>query len=69
MKILTYNYEKMLRAGQILNALPFCGVQQARLIAELGDILDSGTPGEIVEKEVEKDAVHTKEVRTNKLEK
>lgn len=69
-KVLTFEYEKMKRAGQILNALPFCGVQQARLIAELGDILDSGSLGEIIEKEEKKeDAIQSKEVCKNKLAK
>ena len=59
MKTLTYERDKMLRAGQLLNALHFCGVEQARIVAELGNILDSGTPGEIVEKkeDVSEDAV------------
>ena len=60
MKVITYEYDKMLRAGQILNDLHILGVNQARLVAELGNILDSGTPGEISEKkneEVDNDAV------------
>lgn len=59
MKVLTYDREKMLRAGQLLNSLHFCGIEQARIVAELGNILDSGTPGNIVEKkeEVDDDAV------------
>lgn len=64
MKVLTYEYDRMLRAGQILNNLQILGVNQARLLAELGDILDSGTPGEIMEKkEGEKDGVGCEEVR------
>lgn len=64
MKVLTYEYEKMVRAGQLLNALHFCGVEQARIVAELGDILDSGTPGNIVEKgkEVDGNAVEQQEI-------
>lgn len=63
MKVLTYEYEKMVRAGQILNALPFCGTQSARLLVELADILDSGKPGEIIEKKEDaNDGVHRKEV-------
>lgn len=65
MKVLTYEYEKMLRAGQLLNALHFCGVEQARIVAELGNILDSGAAGEIVEKEGDKDAVEQQEVQSN----
>ena len=58
MKVLTYEYEKMVRAGQILNDLHIFGVNQARLLAELGNILDSGKPGEITEKkEGEKNGV------------
>ena len=55
MKVITYEYEKMLRAGQILNDLHIFGVKQARLVSELGNILDSGTPGEITEKKEEVD--------------
>lgn len=51
MKTLTYEYDKMIRAGQLLNALHFVGVDQARIVAELANILDSGTVGEITEKE------------------
>lgn len=68
LKVLTFEYEKMKRAGQILNALPFYGVHQARLIAELGDILDSGSLGEIIEKKEEQpNAIQPKEVCKNKL--
>lgn len=63
-KVLTYKYENMVRAGKLLNALHFCGVDQARIIAELGNILDSGTPGNITEmgKEVEEDAMEQQEI-------
>ncbi len=55
MKVVTYEYDKMLRAGQILNDLHILGVNQARLVAELGNILDSGTPGEVFEKKKEEE--------------
>lgn len=51
MKTLTYEYEKMVRAGQLLNSLVVSGSSNFRILAELADILDSGKPGEIFEKE------------------
>lgn len=62
MKTLTYGYDRMLRAGQILNALEVHGVNQARLLAELGNILDSGKTGEIYGKEGDDNGVQPKEV-------
>ena len=49
MKVITYEYDKMLRAGQLLNTLRITGVDQARAISEIGNILDSGKLGEVVE--------------------
>lgn len=51
MKTLTYEYEKMTRAGQLLNSLVVSGSNNFRALAEIANILDSGTPGEIIEKE------------------
>ena len=55
MKTLTYEYEKMTRAGQLLNSLVVSGSNNFRALAEIANILDSGTPGETFEKEVGKD--------------
>lgn len=49
MKTLTYEREKMMRAGQLLNSLYVSGSANFRLLAELADILDSGVPGEIMD--------------------
>ena len=69
-KTLTYDYEMMVRAGQLLNSLTFTGVQQARIVSELANILDSGKTGEIFErKDDEKNGVHSKEIQSDKLEK
>lgn len=69
-KTLTYDYEMMVRAGQLLNSLTFTGVQQARVVSELANILDSGKSGEIFErKDDEKNGVHSKEIQSDKLEK
>lgn len=55
MKTITYEYEKMLKAGALLNSLVFSGIQQAKIAVEIANILDSGKEGEIIEKgEVEK---------------
>jgi len=45
--ILIYEYEKMQRAGQLLNLLVVSGTSNFRALSELADILDSGKPGSI----------------------
>ena len=64
MKTLTYEYAKMVRAGELLNSLVVSGSSNFRALAEIANILDSGKPGEIVEKapkEEKKDARHMEE--------
>lgn len=53
----------MQRAVQLLNTISICGIAQARIIAEIADILDSGTLGEVLEKEENQNAVHDKKVQ------
>ena len=55
MKTITYKYESMVRAGQLLNSLVVSGSSNFRALAEIANILDSGTLGETFEKEVPKD--------------
>lgn len=62
MKVLTYEYEKMARAGQLLNSLVVSGSSNFRALAEIADILDSGKPGELFEKEESTDGIHTEEI-------
>ena len=71
MKTLTYEYEKMMRAGQLLNSLVVSGSNNFRALAEIANILDSGTPGEIIEKEDVKNAgnMGKQTVQPNKLAK
>lgn len=70
MKILTYEYEKMLWAGQLLNSLVVSGSNNFRALAELANILDSGTPGETFEKGEENNGdMGQQKVHKNKLEK
>ena len=51
MKTITYKYESMVRAGQLLNSLVVSGSSNFRALAEIANILDSGTLGETYEKE------------------
>lgn len=63
MKTLTFEYEKVIRASQLLNRLAFLdsssqglpGIEKSRLMAELANFLDSGFPGETFEKEEKTD--------------
>lgn len=65
MKTLTYEYEKMVRAGQLLNKIVIQGIEQARCIAEIGDILDSGKIGEIIIKENDGNGMEHKEIQSD----
>ena len=74
MKTLTYEYAKMVRAGELLNSLVVSGSSNFRALAEIANILDSGKPGEIVEeapKEEKKDGKYMAEqkVQQDKLAK
>lgn len=51
MKI-TYDYDTMKAAGQLLERLTVRGMDNIRILAEVGNILDSGT---LEEKEEEKE--------------
>lgn len=68
MKTLTYEYEKMTRAGQLLNSLVVSGSNNFRALAEIANILDSGTLGETFEKEVPKDdSINIKSGKTSSV--
>lgn len=62
MKVVTYELEKMERVGKLLNEVTVHGVHQARILTEIGNIIDSGQPGEIYGTEEIKDGVEHKEV-------
>lgn len=53
MKTLTYDYGKMVTAGQLLNSLVVSGSSNFRALAEIANILDSGKLGEIMETETD----------------
>lgn len=44
-EVLIFDYEKMLRAGEILKHITITGISNIRMLAELADILDSGQVG------------------------
>lgn len=71
MKTITYEYEKMKRAGQLLNSLVVSGSSNFRALAELADILDSGTLGETYEREVKENGgdMGKQTIQPNKLAK
>lgn len=58
MKTLTFEYESVIKASQLLNRLAFLdssnqglsGIEKSRIIAELANFMDSGFPGETFEK-------------------
>lgn len=52
-KVIVFDYDKMVRAGQVFNAIQFSGANNIRLAAELSNILDSGTVMELSEEEKE----------------
>ena len=71
MKTITYEYEKMKRAGQLLNSLVVSGSSNFRALAELANILDSGTLGETYEREVKENGgdMGKQTIQPNKLAK
>lgn len=68
-RTLTYDYDMIVKACQLLNSITVTGTQQARFVAKLADILDSGQLGEVFEKgDGDNDVLHGKEVQSDKLE-
>jgi len=50
-KTLTYNYDTMVEAGRLLATVTVTGTANFRALARLADILDSGTVGEVYDKD------------------
>ena len=48
-KIIAYTEEQVLQMKYILNAVTVTGIQNAKQVAALAQMLDSGIPGEIKE--------------------
>lgn len=52
-KIITYTVEQVAQLNMLLNAVSVTGIQNARQLAAVAQILDLGIPGEIKEPERE----------------
>jgi hypothetical protein len=50
-KIITYTEEQVLHMKYMLNAVTITGIQNAKQVAGIAQILDLGTPGEFQEPE------------------
>lgn len=50
-KIITYTVEQVAQLNMLLNAVSVTGIQNARQLAAVSQILDSGIPGEVKESE------------------
>ncbi|WP_312432799.1 hypothetical protein [Lacrimispora sp.] len=50
-KVITYTEEQVLQIQYLLNAVTVTGIQNAKQIAAIAQILEMGTPGEIKEPE------------------
>lgn len=53
MKVLVFEYDKMVRAGQLLNSLSISGADNFVALGELVKIINSGKVGDYEEKEME----------------
>ena len=50
-KVITYTVEQVAQLNMLLNAVSVTGIQNARQIVAVAQIIDSGIPGEIQEPE------------------
>lgn len=50
-KVITYTEEQVLQVKYMLNAVTVTGIQNAKQVAAIAQVLDSGMPGEINEPE------------------
>lgn len=50
-KVITYTEEQVLQVRYMLNAVTVTGIQNAKQVAAIAQVLDSGMPGEINESE------------------
>ena len=52
-KVITYTEEQVTQLKMLLNAVTVSGIQNARQITVIAQVLDSGIPGEINEPKIE----------------
>lgn len=53
-KVITYTEEQVLQIQYMLNAITVIGIQNAKQVAAIAQMLELGTPGEIKEPESDK---------------
>ena len=53
-KVITYTEEQVMQIQYMLNAVTVTGIQNAKQIAAIAQMLDMGAPGEIKELEADK---------------
>ena len=63
MEVVTYTREQMEWVGKLLNDINIVGVNQARILTEIGNIIDSGKIGEIIDGGGGKDGMERKEIQ------
>lgn len=68
MKTITYRLEDIEKMAELISGFSFSGFSEARAISEIGNILDSGTIGEIMEEGGERNGMERKKVQPDKLE-
>ena len=52
-KVITYTEEQVTQLKMLLNAVTVIGIQNAKQVAAIAQVLDSGIPGEINEPKIE----------------
>lgn len=50
-KVITFTEDQVLQIKYMLNAVTVTGIQNAKQVAAISQVLESGTPGEIKEPE------------------
>lgn len=53
-KVITYTEEQVLQIQYMLNAVTITGIQNAKQVAAIAQLLESGSPGEVKESEISK---------------
>ncbi|MDR7814641.1 hypothetical protein [Lacrimispora sp.] len=53
-KVITFTEEQVMQIQYMLNAVTITGIQNAKQVAAIAQMLEHGTPGEIMEPEEDK---------------
>lgn len=66
MKVVTYKYEQMAAMAAILNQIQFSGIDSARAVTEIANILDAGTVTDVEENTDPEDAETKGDAKTHR---